>query len=194
MCLHCLIFQSITLQCQGKGAWQALSQRHARSGWTCSKSPPALRCLAQRALWAGLFKKVINAHKQGSSGARTAALTGAQPTLKLAGQKPDEEPETNHSQSPCEARALGKPGRPGRISVCSQATLARHLCCSISGNEVFLQFPSVGCSAVEKVPVPSVTLGRHLTPLSLSFLICSVGMGMCTHLPGLWKDRVNTSS
>lgn len=50
---------------------------------------------------------------RGSSGERTAALSGAQPTLRLTGPTTDQEPEESQSPSPCKARALCEQDDPG---------------------------------------------------------------------------------
>lgn len=84
------------------------------------------------------------------------------------------------SPSPHKARSLWEPGKPKRFPYGPQP--------SISRIKSLLQFSQTDHSAVERDPVLPVTLARHLTPLSLSFLIYSVGMVILI-LIGLWKGQ-----
>ena len=87
------------------------------------------------------------------------------------------------SPSPHKAGSLWEPGKPKRFPYVPQP--------SISRIKSLLQFSLTDHPEVERDPVLPVTLGRHLTPVSLSFLIYSVGMVILI-LTGLWKGQ-NTS-
>lgn len=85
------------------------------------------------------------------------------------------------SPSPHKARSLWEPGKPKRSPYGPQP--------SISRIKSLLQFSRTDHSAVERDPVLPVTLARHLTPLSLSFLIYSVGMVILSS-QGCGKDKI----
>lgn len=156
---------------------------HVRGGLAGKPPSPPLpaRCVSV----GRLFKEVINAHEQGQFRGEASSINWSSTNPEANRADTDQEPEKNQSPPPCKARALCEQEGPGGFRVpkppwhvASAAPLA---------GRRSLWFPFTDCSAEGRVPVPPVSPGRHLTPLSLRVPICSVGMVMCTYPHRLWE-------